>query len=671
MAETILSPGVLTNENDISQITQQPVSVGAALLGPTVLGKKNIPTIATSYSDFLSKFGGSFDSGSGAGLKQYSYLTSISAKNYFDNGGTTLLVTRIASGTFAPASASTLESTAFTGEIKTGVNELLSSISGVTGSAGTYAVSSSVTSGGGSPFTASITLSDATTVSSISCSGGTTGYFPSHTITITSQSVGYGAGTAGTDITITLNSLDLVTTQPFQLETLSDGDIMNSFSTETSNGALPSGTIDNYRWEIQAPNTSSGTFSLIIRRGDDTSNNKSVLETFTNLSLDPKSGNYISRVIGDRTQTLVGAGTTDVYLQTSGSFANSSRYVRVKSVNLNTPDFLDNNGTAKTQFTASIPVAQSGTFAGGAGAVYTGADSMHTNINSVRTQGLLGSNYDDAINLHANKDDFKYNLITAPGLYSADYGTQTSRLIEVVENRGDAMAIIDLVPYGSSIGAVTTQAVALDTSYAAAYWPWVQIADPNIGTLEFIPASTLIPGVYAYTDSVAEPWFAPAGINRGGLVSAVQAERKLSQANRDALYNDKVNPLATLPGRPVSVFGQKTLQTRPSALDRVNVRRLLIALKTFISQIADQLVFEQNTVATRNNFLAQVNPYLDSVQQRQGLFAFRVVMDESNNTPDVIDRNQLVGQIFIQPTRTAEFILLDFNILPTGAEFPS
>ena len=112
------------------------------------------------------------------------------------------------------------------------------------------------------------------------------------------------------------------------------------------------------------------------------------------------------------------------------------------------------------------------------------------------------------------------------------------------------------------------------------------------------------------------------------------------------------------------------MQKKASALDRVNVRRLLIALKNYISQIADNLVFEANTIATRNNFLAQVNPYLESVQQRQGLYAFKVVMDESNNTPDVIDRNQLIGQIYLQPTKTAEFIYLDFNILPTGATFP-
>ena len=179
----------------------------------------------------------------------------------------------------------------------------------------------------------------------------------------------------------------------------------------------------------------------------------------------------------------------------------------------------------------------------------------------------------------------------------------------------------------------------------------------------------MIPGVYAFNDRSAEAWFAPAGLNRGSLTTVVRAERKLTNGNRNTLYTSNVNPIATFPNSGVVVFGQKTLQKKASALDRVNVRRLLISLKSFISQIADTLVFEQNTITTRNNFLSSVNPYLESVQQRQGLFAFKVVMDDSNNTPDVIDRNQLVGQIYIQPTRTAEFIYLDFNIQPTGATF--
>jgi phage tail sheath protein FI len=192
-----------------------------------------------------------------------------------------------------------------------------------------------------------------------------------------------------------------------------------------------------------------------------------------------------------------------------------------------------------------------------------------------------------------------------------------------------------------------------------------------MGKLVWVPASVLMGGVFAFTDEVSAPWFAPAGVTRGGIPNVVKVERKLSLNDRNTLYQDNVNPLATFPGEGVVVFGQKTLQQKASALDRVNVRRLLISLKSYIGTIGRGLVFEQNTAITRNRFLNQVNPYLDNVVQRQGLFAYKVVMDESNNTPDVVDRNQLVGQIYIQPTKTAEFVILDFNILPTGVEFPA
>ena len=175
-------------------------------------------------------------------------------------------------------------------------------------------------------------------------------------------------------------------------------------------------------------------------------------------------------------------------------------------------------------------------------------------------------------------------------------------------------------------------------------------------------------GVYAFNDRIAAPFFAPAGLNRGGL-PVTRTEFKVTQALRDTLYDNRVNPLATFPRVGPVAFGQKTLQKKASALDRINVRRLLITLKNFIGDTSKNLVFEQNTTQTRNRFLNAVNPFLESVQQRQGLFAFRVVMDETNNTAEAIDRNQLIGQIFIQPTRTAEFIVLDYTIQPTGATF--
>ena len=210
-----------------------------------------------------------------------------------------------------------------------------------------------------------------------------------------------------------------------------------------------------------------------------------------------------------------------------------------------------------------------------------------------------------------------------------------------------------------------------NSNYAAMYWPWVKMPDTQVsGFQRWLPPSVAVSGVYSYNDQTAHPWFAPAGLNRGVIDVASYAERKLTQADRDTLYDSNVNPIATFPGQGVVVFGQKTLQKKSSALDRVNVRRLLITLKKFIASSSRFLVFEQNTAATRRRFLGMVNPFLEQVQSQSGLTAFRVVMDDTNNTPDTIDRNQLVGQIFVQPTRTAEFIVLDFTVMATGAVFP-
>ena len=185
-----------------------------------------------------------------------------------------------------------------------------------------------------------------------------------------------------------------------------------------------------------------------------------------------------------------------------------------------------------------------------------------------------------------------------------------------------------------------------------------------------VPPSVVLGGIFAFNDKVAHPWFAPAGLNRGGIDVAIQAERKLTHGNRDTLYDANMNPLATFPGEGVVCWGQKTLQKKSSALDRVNVRRLMIKVKKFIAASSRYLVFEQNTAQTRERFLNIANPFLEQVQAQSGLNAFKVVMDETNNTPDVVDRNILYGQIFVQPTKTAEFIVLDFTIQPTGATFP-
>jgi len=284
-------------------------------------------------------------------------------------------------------------------------------------------------------------------------------------------------------------------------------------------------------------------------------------------------------------------------------------------------------------------------------------------------QGIYGPDYNTAISILGNKDQYDFNVVYAPGLTSKNANSQVNNLLQLASTRGDNIAVIDLVGYQNNIGTVTDAAISFDNSYGATYWPWIQIRSSETGRMNFIPASTIVPSVYEYNDKVSAEWFAPAGLNRGGLSTVLQPERRLSINDRNTLYAAKVNPIATFAGVGTVIYGQKTLQAKPSALDRVNVRRLLISLKRYIGQIGQTLVFEPNTQVTRNKFLTQVNPYLESVQQRQGLYAFQVIMDESNNTPDTIDRNILVGSIYLQPTRVAEFIQLDFNIMPTGATF--
>ena len=275
-----------------------------------------------------------------------------------------------------------------------------------------------------------------------------------------------------------------------------------------------------------------------------------------------------------------------------------------------------------------------------------------------------------AINAISNPDEFDINLLALPGVIHQLHSTVTNHAIDKIEDRADAFFIMDGSAYGRSIDNAINDVKTLDTNYVGTYYPWVKILDGVKNKPTWVPPSVVLPGVYANNDAVGQEWFAPAGLNRGGLTEVLEAKTRLTNLERDDLYENRINPIATFPGQGVVVFGQKTLQGKPSALDRINVRRLLINLRKFIASSSRFLVFEQNTSALRNRFLNIVNPYLDQVQANSGLSAFRVVMDDSNNTPDVVDRNQLVGQIFIQPTRTAEFIVLDFVVQPTGAAFP-
>ena len=300
--------------------------------------------------------------------------------------------------------------------------------------------------------------------------------------------------------------------------------------------------------------------------------------------------------------------------------------------------------------------------------------------------------WERAINIAGDVETLDPNIVVAPGL---TYDTLTTKLVNKVEDRADALAIIDLpggyrpkyeVNVGSNaestrLGSVTStvtqlKARGMNSSYGCAYYPWVLIRDTaTTGQTLWAPPSVVALGVMGNSETRSELWFAPAGFNRGGLSSGgagipvVGVREKLRAADRDKLYDANVNPIATFPSEGIVVFGQKTLQVTPSALDRINVRRLMLFLKKEISTAASRILFDQNVRATWNRFIGEVEPLLASVRARFGLTDYKIVLDETTTTDELVDRNILYAKIFLKPARAIEFIALDFIITNTGASF--
>jgi phage tail sheath protein FI len=280
------------------------------------------------------------------------------------------------------------------------------------------------------------------------------------------------------------------------------------------------------------------------------------------------------------------------------------------------------------------------------------------------------------------------NVVTIPGVTNTGIKNQ---LIQLCEERGDAIAILDpvggftpraegtAVSYGSVTNVDTvvtnTKEQAYNTSYAAMYYPWVKSVDGRTGQQVWLPPSIPALGVFSNTDRRADPWFAPAGFTRGGLssgaggVSVVGVAQELTAKERDKLYEININPIAQFPAEGIVVYGQKTLQFSRSALDRINVRRLMLYVKKEVSRIAATTLFNPNTLVTWNDFKSRVTILLDSVKSRYGLEEFKVVLDETTTTPDLVDQNIMYAKILLKPTKTTEFIAVDFVITNSGASF--
>jgi len=299
----------------------------------------------------------------------------------------------------------------------------------------------------------------------------------------------------------------------------------------------------------------------------------------------------------------------------------------------------------------------------------TAGNSMGFDFSSTSAPGYTG--YKKVVDMLSNQDEYDINMVITPGVIHRLHSAVTNYVKTMAEDRGDTFYIMDSTAIDDNVATAVSTIQAIDSNYVATYYPWINGVDNDNNKTIWIPPSVAVVQAFSYNDRIAAPWNAPAGLNRGGLPELLDTRIRLNQADRDTLYEGRVNPIAYFTKEGISVWGQKTLQAKPSALDRINVRRLLITAKKYIGSSAKYLVFDQNVVQTRQRFLNLVNPYLESIQQRNGLYAFKVKMDETNNTAEMIDRNMLVGEIWLQPTKTAEFVVIDFNVLPTGAVFPA
>lgn len=556
--------GVYFEEVDKSAYAVGTATVGSAVITPTVKGKTFVPRTVTSMFEYQDYFGTTFKSGS----DYYEYLGSLLAKNYFDNGGDSLLVVPIKSGSYAPA---------------------------------------------------------------------------------------------------TSNILNLTGSTVFTLETLSDGAIMNNSGSEIigSNGSLTFGTPDNIRWEVQNVNIANGTFNLLIRQGDDNDKRKIILEQFNNVSLDPKSDSYIAKVVGDYTFNY---DAVNKVLQKSGSFENNSKFVRIASVNIKQPDYLDNNGVAKSIYTGSLPILSSGSFSGGSDGIIQHPQAFFENISGSNAQGFTTDTtaYDIAIDLLSNPDDYNYNLLFIPALTAQTHPTIISKALSMIEARGDAMLIADPVAYNRQPSDAISVASGFDSNFLALYYPHIQVKSSNLNRNVWCPPSTVVAGVFAYSDSVASPAFAPAGYDRGSLNSIRGVQSKFGQDTKNDLWNGNVNLITPYDRNLFVILSQNTTQKRATALDRINVRRLLFKIKQIVRDVAPKYLFEPNSGTTRTNFISELNKQYASMINKKEAFAISARVFEDNAS---FDRSELPIIIEVSPLKAIEKIVVQLILTETGVTF--
>ena len=738
--ETILAPGVFSNEVDQSYLAPTANPGGLAVVGPTEKGAAFIPTDISSFTQYAAVFGLGSDSYVPQTVAAYLQAgNNVKVTKVLGNGGwefnTNKKIAALISGsTILTVFHPSLNDTPTTANFNS------SSISGSLGNfnlnlSGTNV--SKVTSGSLSPASNNYITKVLGTDQSFQTGSG----FPLLLFGnfAASQSMASSASLVLSDAPCTFTS-----------------DFTEGYSAAATPWVTSAAGVKLFRFvhkshgfktnkdvkiginniTVNADSSVFTKFSVVVRSWNDTERAPQVLEQYTNLTLDPGAPNYIGIAIGDKYEQF---DSNLGKVVSFGDFDSTSNYIRVELaegvvneslpastapagfealyetiagftgyrlpaatfVNSNTGSStysgFDFTNTDNVNYLAPVPreavrglnsvyvmpandnkfmlplqggsdgTSYSVIKKGGANIATDGTNLFGFDLSTANTAGT--SAFRKALDILSNKDAYSFNVLALPGVIEQYHGSVTSYATTMVENRADAVLVTDLTGVNTNVGGAVTTVAGLDSTYAATYYPWVQVTDIITNKKVHMPPTVMVPQAIAYSDRISAPWFAVSGTERGLLGGAIDVKNKLSQSEIGTLYNAGVNCIIKKSNTGVMIWGNKTTQSVETALTSLNVRRLLIELKGYIENVAFDLVWDNNTNATRNKFLRSVNPYLEGVQNKEGLFAFDVIMDERNNTNADIDRKVLNGLIRIQPARAVEYVFLTFNITPTGVEF--
>lgn len=609
---TYLSPGIYTREVDFSFYVKQISTSSCGMVGVAERGPVNKPVLVTSWEQFINKFGSYI---------QVGYL-AYAARAFFDNGGSVLFVNRIAHLT-DPTNRNTLTAVKAQAVLKDRRVATATLASGTIGSdriawraiqpgaAGNAVSVELVVAGNDTPLSVEV-LGQAVTVNLATDGAG-------DPVSSADQVVTVVTGTPEAAALVTAETQDTGVVQAAAAANLSGGmDALDTLKVR----AADEGTWGE-RLSVQVEDGSldpTGAFNMVVRHKGE------VVEVFKDLSMDETAPNHVELAVNERSDYIT----------------------------------LEDLGTA-SGLPADRPVIGVFDLLGGDDGV-TGLDDADYSGDPSQHTGFYAFDEIDAL-----------NLIMVPGVTTAEV---IHAGVTYAENRQDLMLLAETPIHLEPLEAVDFRKGqgmyshgAFNSSYAALYYPWIEINDPVTGKRKLIPPSGAVAGCYARSDKKAHVWYAPAGIDRGRIFNALSLGYKTSRGERDVLYPEGVNVIASFPDSGINIWGQKTLQSQPSALDRVNVRRLMMFIEEAIAESSRFVVFEPNNPQTWRALIRLINPFMQDIKDKGGLYDFAVQCDEETNTPAVIDRNELMARVFVKPTKTAEFIELNFVLTATGADF--